>query len=76
MEGNPEPHVVAPSFGKKHAHTESSMTGFEECPPEQAHVELKEEATLQETAGLSFAGQEIIKAILYSEILSKPKALR
>ncbi len=76
MEGNPEPHVVAPSFGKKHAHTESSMTGFEECPPEQAHVELKEEAAPQETAGLSFAGQEIIKAMLYSEILSKPKALR
>ena len=33
-------------------------------------------AAPQETAGLSFAGQEIIKAMLYSEILSKPKALR
>ncbi len=72
-EGNSSPHVVTPSFGKKHAHTESSMTGFEECPPEPVHAVHVEEP---ETPELSFAGREIIKAMLYSEILSKPKALR
>ncbi|MBQ3663541.1 MAG: hypothetical protein II914_05330 [Clostridia bacterium] len=75
-EGNPEPHVVTPSFGKKHAHTESSMTGFEECPPEPSHAETASEAETLEPSELTFAGKEIIKAMLYSEILSKPKALR
>ena len=75
-EGNPKPHVVAPSFGKNHAHTESSMTGFEECEPESAHVEPAAEAETLESSELTFTGKEIIKAMLYSEILSKPKALR
>ena len=75
-EGNPKPHVVAPSFGKKHAHTESSMTGFEDCAPELSHVEPAAEAETLESSELSFAGKDIIKAMVYSEILSKPKALR
>ena len=75
-EGNSSPHVVTPSFGKKHAHTESSMSGFEECPPEPVHAVHVEEPETPETPELSFAGREIIKAMLYSEILSKPKALR
>ena len=76
-EGSSSPHVVAPSFGKKHAHTESSMPGFEECEPEPvASAVHVEETQAPETPELSFAGREIIKAMLYSEILSKPKALR
>ena len=75
-DANPEPHVVEPSFGKKHAHTESSMTGFEECAPEPSHIKPAAEEETLESPELTFAGKEIIKAMLYSEILSKPKALR
>ncbi|MBQ3552279.1 MAG: zinc-ribbon domain-containing protein [Clostridia bacterium] len=65
-------HVVQPSFGGKHAHMETSITGGAECPPEYASTEIATETP--ETA--SACAFDLRYAIIASEILGKPRAMR
>ena len=71
-------HVVEPL--SDHAHQETSMTGFSECPPEKAHAEKNESVPAAPAAvpvgSFAFTREETVRAIVLSEILSKPKALR
>ena len=80
-------HTVRPSFAPgAHAHEETSMTGFKSCPPEKTAAAKKPVAApVAEPAvpvsappvpAFAFTREEAIRAIVYSEILSKPKALR
>lgn len=80
-------HTVRPSFEPgAHAHEETSLSGFAPCPPEKT-PEKKEPAPAPAAAPVSapaaapafsfaFTKEETLRAILYSEILGKPKALR
>jgi len=71
-------HVVHASFESNHAHVESSATGFVECPPEREQDEnyslpVERKAVMP---SLGFGREDMRRAILYSEIFSKPRALR
>ena len=82
-------HTVQPSFAPgAHAHEETSISGFKPCPPEKAPV-IKNPAPKPAPApatafapapapavSYAFTKEEAIRAIVYSEILAKPKALR
>ncbi|MDO4567335.1 MAG: zinc ribbon domain-containing protein [Clostridia bacterium] len=70
-------HVVRPAVGgAAHAHTESSMTGIVDCPPaldlDAVRVEVEEPAA----QAFSLSKDELVRGIVLSEILGKPKALR
>ena len=88
-------HTVQPSFEPgAHAHEETSMTGFKECPPETKPAAKKpapaakpvpapQPAPVPAAApapaplfSFAFTKEDAVRAIVYSEILAKPKALR
>lgn len=73
-------HTLEDSFTSGHSHEETSMTGFAACPPEPEHEKEETPAPAKaEEASLempSLTKEEIMKAVLYHEILSGPKALR
>lgn len=70
-------HVVAPVTESAHGHMETSATGFVDCPPElDAHGVPIESPLPVHISGLSFDRSSLASAVLYSEILSKPRALR
>ena len=73
-------HVVKPVTESRHAHTESSMGGGESCPPKEApvmplavHMSTEPKVDLPK---LGFSREEVVRGLLYAEILGKPKALR
>ena len=80
-------HVVQPaSVPGAHVHEETSLTGFKPCPGEKAPAR-KEPAPAEKNVPASvpapepsfsfaFTREEALRAIVYSEILGKPKALR
>lgn len=73
-------HTVRPL--SDHAHEETSLTGFTDCPPEEIAEEKQEHvpaASAGEPASVpsyAFTREDTVRAIVFSEILSKPKALR
>ena len=73
-------HVVTSTLEGGHTHTESSMTGEESCPPPKAAAQNMAAAvqTPQADSGalLSFAANDVLRGVLYAEILGKPKALQ
>lgn len=74
-------HTLEASSLTGHAHTESSMTvAPEHCPPEAvraaAIVSAHAPAIPAALARLSTDQNAVMQAILYSEILGKPKAMR
>lgn len=78
-------HTVQVSFAPgAHAHEETSMQGFEECPsvpsakkPEKQPAPAAAAApqTVPQPA-FAFSKEEAVRAIVYAEIFTKPKALR
>ncbi|OQB24977.1 MAG: hypothetical protein BWY11_00743 [Firmicutes bacterium ADurb.Bin182] len=68
-------HTVKASSAGGHAHQETSMTSFVECPPGSEPVQTPPAVDISGYR-LSFAKNSIVQAILFSEILGKPKALR
>ncbi len=75
-------HVVKPVTESRHRHEESSITGFTQCAPEPAGVtrpapvkryQSRQTGLLDE---LRLDGNAAAKAILYTEILGRPKAKR
>lgn len=71
-------HSLEDSFSSGHSHEETSMTGFTECPPEKEHEEAKPaaaETPVAENTPL-FAKEDLVKAVIWHEILSGPKAAR
>lgn len=80
-------HTVKPLTESTHAHTESSITGFSECDPDEYaqpldlsdnedHAEDIDSAPVSRGFALEFDVQNVRNGILYSEILGKPKALK
>lgn len=72
-------HTVKPFTESEHAHTESSITGIEECENEYAvpEVERTDAVNAPEAQfNLKLDAENAALGILYSEILGKPKALR
>ena len=64
-------HVVKPFTESKHVHTESTIMGAEVCEPEEKDVYEMPSSIVSE-AEMS----DIRKAIIWSEIIGKPRALR
>lgn len=67
----------------RHVHEETSITGFEECPPESkagysydAYNISERNAAVSNVLKLDFSKNALIQGIIYAEILKKPKALR
>ena len=72
-------HVVTSTLEGGHTHTESSMTGEEDCPPPLANVpkaQQTSEAPATQEGLLSFQPNGVLQGVLYAEILGKPKALQ
>lgn len=71
-------HTVAPSFETGHYHAETSMTGFEECPAEPSGKQPPSAPVVAVAPhiNLQFGEAEMVKGMIYAEILGKPKALR
>ncbi len=73
-------HVVTSTLEGGHTHTESSMTGEEDCPPPRpiASKQPDAEAVPAANAGalLSFQTNSVLQGVLYAEILGKPRALQ
>ena len=77
-------HVVVPSFESGHAHQETSLTGILQCPASgtlkivpSAHSDAEGTPTDTQTVlSLPLNADEATKAIIYSEILGRPKARR
>lgn len=72
-------HTVKPLTESEHAHTESSITGIEECENEYTVSEVERTDTTdvpEAQLNLKFGAENAALGILYSEILGKPKALR
>lgn len=72
-------HTVKPFTEADHLHTESSMTGAEPCPPDAdayAHAAPRPAAAAASDIPLSITGDELRRAVIYSEILGKPKGRR
>ena len=64
-------HVVKPFTESKHIHTESTVMGAEVCEPAEDNVyEMPTPAVSREEMS------DIRKAIIWSEIIGKPRALR
>lgn len=67
-------HVVRPTSEGGHTHTESSIPQRDACVPDvDRHYEDTEH---EQTVMLSLKGDDIRRAVIYSEILGRPKALR
>lgn len=74
---------VAPTAAV-HAHEETSLTGFEECPPERQGYDVQNDAynisdkraALPQGFQFDTSKNALIQGILYAEILKKPKALQ
>ena len=64
-------HVVKPFTDGKHIHTESTVMGAEKCEPEGKNV-YEQPAAIVAEAGMS----DIRKAIIWSEIIGRPRALK
>lgn len=64
-------HVVRPFTETKHIHTESTVMGAEVCKPEEKDL-YGQPAAVAAEAEMS----DIRKAIIWSEIIGKPRALR
>lgn len=64
-------HVVKPFTESSHLHTESTIMGTEVCEPDQGNTYEQPSAVVSE-AEMS----DIRKAIIWSEIIGKPRALR
>ena len=62
------------------AHTESSMTGEESCPPPKESVAKEPQAEPAAAASvgglLSFQPNSVLQGVLFAEILGKPKSQR
>ena len=72
-------HVVKHVTESAHAHTESSMGGGEHCPPAVQTATIPAPTASEARVHLpklGFTRDEVVKGILYAEILGKPKALR
>ena|GEM_PF-6891822 len=73
-------HVVTSTLEGGHTHTESSMTGEEDCPPPEAAVAKAEQKGVAPPANavplLSFQTSSVLHGVLFAEILGKPKALQ
>ena len=73
-------HVVTSTLEGGHTHTESSMTGEENCPPPKAAAvkEPQAEPVPAPSVGglLSFQPNSLLQGVLFSEILGKPKSQR
>lgn len=70
-------HILEASSATGHAHTESSMSGAQEpCPPAQRVVVSRKTSPQTGIAALMADKDALRQAVLYSEILGKPKALR
>lgn len=72
-------HVVKPMTESHHSHTEASISGREaKCEEHYTEAEDAYSGAEQRAAYAVDIGdrEKIIQGILYSEILSKPKALR
>lgn len=63
-------HVVKPFTETAHVHTESSIMGVAPCPPDK-----KDGYGLISAAG-GDAGPDLRRAVIWSEILGKPRSLR
>jgi len=74
----PAMHVVKPLTESRHSHMETSMTGIApDCGPEFSHdLAYEGKAPALQRPALLFDNSSVVNAILYSEILGKPKALR
>ncbi len=64
-------HVVKPFTETRHVHTESTIMGAEVCEPAEKDVYEMPATAVSETEM-----SDIRKAIIWSEILGKPRALR
>ncbi len=64
-------HVVKPFTESRHVHTESTAMGAEKCEPEEKSAYEMPSAIVSESEM-----SDIRKAIIWSEIIGKPKALR
>ncbi len=70
-------HTLEASSTTGHAHTESSMSGVQEsCPPAQRVTISRKTSSKSGIAALMADKDALRQAVLYSEILGKPKALR
>ena len=72
-------HVVEATSLGGHTHMETSITGVESCPEPHGTpvtVQAQPAAAPATQAGFTFDATAMRNAIIYSEILAKPKALR
>lgn len=75
-------HTVKSTFEGGHAHEETSMTGFSDCPPEKEAHGAEPRVAVQPAEAPEtplvpvFTPADTVRAVIFSEILSKPKALR
>ena len=73
-------HVVMSTLEGGHTHTESSMTGEVSCPPQSDNSQTRAVSVAKQApscdALFGFEDSDLVKGLLYSEILGKPKALR
>lgn len=73
------PHVVAPSRGSDHYHTESSMTGFVQDSMPVKHTAPaagSKQPEKKSSPELRFDRDALLSGFIYGEILGKPKAIR
>ena len=71
MTPHSDDHVVKPFTETKHIHTESTIMGAEVCEPAEKDVYEMPSAAVAESQM-----SDIRKAIIWSEIIGKPRALR
>jgi hypothetical protein len=70
-------HTLEASSITGHAHTEAGMSGVQEaCPPAQRVTVSRKTSSKAGIAALMTDKDTLRQAVLYSEILGKPKALR
>ena len=72
-------HVVTSTLEGGHTHTESSLTGEEDCPPVQAAKPVpgaEQSAPAEQGNLLGFDSNSILQGVLYAQILGKPKAIQ
>lgn len=73
----PRQHVVAPSRESGHAHQETSITGIKpDCPAPTPQKPMGAKPQPKPAYSFSFSGDEVVKGVIYAEILGKPKGLR
>jgi len=72
-------HVVTSTLEGGHTHTESSLTGEEDCPPVQAAKPVQgaeQSAPAEQGNLLGFDSNSVLQGVLYAQILGKPKAIQ